>query len=188
MPHIHTQPNQHDMTVSAYIIRREAGTWKCLVHLHKKIDTLMQVGGHIELDTTPWQSMAAELREETGYTLRELTILQPYADLPSMTDPIVHPVPLLVNTHDVGKQHYHSDMCYGFVARAVPDHTVADGESHVLRWLTLGEMQQEADRGAALQDAVDIYRWIFTIVDDCHQVAAEQFSLEKPTKGITYKR
>lgn len=24
MPHIHTEPNQHDMTISAYVIRREA--------------------------------------------------------------------------------------------------------------------------------------------------------------------
>ncbi len=33
----------------------------------------MQVGGHIELDETPWQAVEHELREESGYTLAELS-------------------------------------------------------------------------------------------------------------------
>jgi len=49
MSHIHTQPGQHDMTVSAFIVRQVDGEWKCLVHLHKKAGKLMQVGGHVEL-------------------------------------------------------------------------------------------------------------------------------------------
>lgn len=75
MPHIHTQPNQHDMTVSAYIVRKENDEWKYLVHFHKKIEVLMQIGGHIELDETPWQTVAHELEEESGYTPYELTVV-----------------------------------------------------------------------------------------------------------------
>ena len=62
----------------------------------------MQIGGHIELDETPWQSMAHELGDETGYQLPELTLLQPFDTVPSIGDAIVHPVPFLVNTHNVG--------------------------------------------------------------------------------------
>lgn len=61
MPHIHTKPDQHDMTASAYILRQENGVWKCLVHFHKKVEKLMQVGGHIELNETPWQTITHEL-------------------------------------------------------------------------------------------------------------------------------
>ena len=71
MPHIHTAPNQHDMTVSAYIILRDGEDLKCLVHLHKKVGKLMQIGGHIELDETPWQSVVHELFEESGYDYRD---------------------------------------------------------------------------------------------------------------------
>ncbi len=61
MPHLHTAPNQHDMTVSIYIIHRVGDEWRCLVHMHRKLGFLMQVGGHIELDETPWQSVEHEL-------------------------------------------------------------------------------------------------------------------------------
>lgn len=54
MPHIHNQPGQHDATVSAYIILNEDGQWKCMVHYHKKMDILMQIGSHVELTENPW--------------------------------------------------------------------------------------------------------------------------------------
>lgn len=188
MPHIHTQPNQHDMTVSAYIIRREAGGWKCLVHMHRKIDMLMQIGGHMELDQTPWQALADELRNEAGYILSELKVLQYYGEVPSVGGAIVHPVPVLVNTHSVGNEHYHSDLCYAFVAAALPVHQHAEGESNDLRWLTPTELQEEVAHGVALGDVADIYSFILQQVDTLHAVPADSYSLEKPQSGITYKR
>lgn len=188
MPHIHTQPDQHDMTVSAYIIRREADEWRCLVHMHRKIDMLMQIGGHIELDQTPWQALVAELRDESGYELSELKVLQPYKELPYVEKAIVHPVPVLANTHSVGNEHYHSDMCYAFVAESLPMHPHAEGESNDLRWLSLAELQEEVDRAVALSDVVDIYKFIVQQVDAMHPIPADQYSLAKPQTGITYKR
>ena len=63
MAHIHDQPNQHDLTACAFIIRQVDGEWRCLVHMHKKLGKLLQIGGHVELHETPWQSVAHELRE-----------------------------------------------------------------------------------------------------------------------------
>lgn len=176
------------MTVSAYIIRREAGEWKCLVHMHRKIDMLMQIGGHIELNQTPWQAVADELRDEAGYELGELKVLQPYKELPQVEKTIVHPVPLLANTHSVGNEHYHSDMCYAFVAESSPLHQRAEGESNDLRWLSLAELQGEVDRAVALRDVADIYNFIVQQVYALYPIPADQYSLAKPQAGITYKR
>jgi len=64
MAHIHTAPNQHDHTVTAYIIRIDKDEPRALLHMHKKLNVLLPVGGHIELDETPWAAMAHELEEE----------------------------------------------------------------------------------------------------------------------------
>lgn len=189
MPHIHTAPGQHDMTVSGYIIRRrEDGAWLCLVHMHRKIDMLMQIGGHIELTQTPWQAMVAELREETGYEPAELDVAQ-WAAVPTLDRTVTHPLPLLMNTHMAGEGHYHSDTCYGFVARAVPHRATAEGESSDLRWLTLAELQTAAERGEALRDVVEIYEYLLSVESTMQKVPAAKFSVDKPQGiGITYKR
>lgn len=114
MPHIHTEPGQRDMTVSAYIIRRENNQWKCLVHFHKKMQKLLQIGGHIELNETPWQAISHELAEESGYTLDDVQVLQYTGAQVEGGSNVVHPVPFAMNTHNVGNEHYHSDLCYGF--------------------------------------------------------------------------
>jgi 8-oxo-dGTP pyrophosphatase MutT (NUDIX family) len=187
MAHIHTQPNQHDMTVSGYIIREIDGGWRCMVHFHKKIDVYMQVGGHIELDETPWQAMAHELEEESGYTLAELHLLQPTKNAVQTKGNITHPVPFSSNTHNVGNEHYHSDLCYGFVASDEPRRPTAENESDDIRWMTVQELKQGAESGKVLQDVAGIYEYLLEILPQYHKVQAVDFSLEKPTNnGIQY--
>jgi 8-oxo-dGTP diphosphatase len=180
MPHIHTEPNQHDMTVSMYIIRKEQDAWKCLVHMHRRLGVLMQIGGHIEIDETPWQTVAHELTEESGYTLAELEVLQP-SRARQVRGAVVHPVPCLVNTHTAGPApHYHSDLCYVFVAQELPGRTPGEGESSDMRWMTIDEMKSHT-KDKVLGDVIDIYE---TIVEDFTgaylRVPATSFSLEKP--------
>ena len=189
MPHIHTAPNQHDMTVSAYIVRRVDDEWKCLVHCHRKIEKYMQIGGHIELDQTPWQAMAAELNEESGYELCELVVLQALPSFEKSASNIAHPLPLMMNTHNAGKEHFHSDTCYAFVAEGESHHDVADGESNDLRWLSLDELKTMAQNGNALPDAAHLYEYLLKNIDAMTRVDAASFSLEKPTStAIEYKR
>ena len=189
MPHIHTQPNQHDMTISAYIVRLENDQWKCLVHFHKKIEVLMQIGGHIELDETPWQTVTHELEEESGYSLGELQVLQYIADRLREKGNVTHPTPLLVNTHNVGNEHYHSDLCYGFIAPASPTRSVSADESIDLRWLRLSELQDGAKDGTVLEDVLYIYEFLLGHLDTMKLVPASDYSLEKPLSiGMMYKR
>lgn len=77
MPHIHTAPNQHDHTVTGYVIRTDGDQPRALLHVHKKLGKLLPPGGHIELDETPWAAMLHELREEAGYDAGQLLVLQP---------------------------------------------------------------------------------------------------------------
>lgn len=77
MAHIHTNPGEHDLTASAFIVRDDFEEPRLLLHMHKKLHILLQPGGHVELNENPWQAIEHELREETGYTFDELEVLQP---------------------------------------------------------------------------------------------------------------
>jgi 8-oxo-dGTP pyrophosphatase MutT (NUDIX family) len=179
MPHIHTAPDQHDMTVSAYVIRMVDNEWKCLVHMHRKLGFLMQAGGHIEIDETPWQSVEHELREETGYLLDELSVLQ-VSKPHIIPGAVTHPTPFMVNTHTAGKgPHYHSDLCYAFIATDTPANTPLEGESEDLRWMTIQQMKTELD-DRVLDDVIHIYDAIIEQCEKYMPLAASEFSLEKP--------
>lgn len=189
MPHIHDNPDQHDITVSGWIVRQADGEWRCLVHYHRKMDVLMQIGGHIELNETPWQTIAHELEEESGYDLQDLSILQFTSDRIEQTDNVIHPTPFTMNTHLVGNEHYHSDLGFGFVADAAPKHAVQDGESNDLRWLTLDELITGAEGGEVLVDVVNTYRFLLSHIDMFAKVPADSFSMDKPKiTSVTYKR
>lgn len=189
MPHIHNEPDQHDITISAYVVLREDGEWKCLVHFHKKMDMLMQVGGHIELNETPWQAVAHELAEESGYGLDELEVLQYTADQVADGSSLLHPVPFAMNTHNVGNRHYHSDLCYGFVAAHHPSNPTAEGESNDVRWLTLDEFARAVNEGEALEDCLRIYEFLLDHLAMYARVPATAYSLDKPQDSVVeYKR
>lgn len=189
MPHIHAALGEHDQTISAYIIRKDRDDWRCLVHMHRKVGKLMQIGGHIERHEGGWQSLVHELEEEAGYSVQELSLLQPYGGAQPRTEHnTVRPLPLVVNTHDVGAEHYHDDSCYGFIAKTEPKHTVADGESQDLRWLTLDELYTAAQRGAALMDCYYVYEFLLAQVDTLTSIPASTYTTENPSaSGLTYR-
>lgn len=184
MPHIHTLPDQHDMTVSAYIVRVDQSEPLCLVHMHRKMGKLMQAGGHIELSETPWQSITHELVEETGYTLSELKVAQHTAERIEQGVNINHPVPFCMNTHSVGNEHSHSDLCYGFVAEGPAAQLPAGGESVDLRWLSLADMAAAVRGGEALEDMWHMYEFLVRNLDSYVLVLATEFSTSRPTTAI----
>jgi len=40
---------------------------RIILHKHRKLNKLLQFGGHVELDETPWQAVLREIAEESGY-------------------------------------------------------------------------------------------------------------------------
>lgn len=136
MPHIHTEPGQHDLVASAFIVRTDTHEPSVLLHWHKKLKAWLQFGGHVELDETPWQAITHELEEESGYTLNELRLLQPPGMLRKLTAADIHPSPFIVNTHAFDATHNHTDIDYAFTATRPPKQTPHDGESKQMKLFT----------------------------------------------------
>jgi 8-oxo-dGTP pyrophosphatase MutT (NUDIX family) len=176
MPHIHTEPGEHDITVSMYIVRVQDDEPLALVHMHRKYHRLMQAGGHIERNESPWSAVAHELIEETGYQLDELSILQPAGTRIELNDVIVHPTPIVMNTHKINADHFHSDITFAFVAQNPPKALPADGESEDIRWLTLDELQTAVDAGEAPRNLYTVYETIIrSYLESYDWIHADEF-------------
>ncbi len=147
MPHIHTDPGQHDATISAFIARLDGPEPRILLHLHKLLDTYLQVGGHIELHENPWQALTHEIREESGYDMDQLELLQPKVRMKAASDRIVqHPLPFSYVTHPFGDQdHYHIDISFAFVTAEAPRHPVGEDETDTVTFMTAAEVRALPD-------------------------------------------
>jgi len=180
MPHIHTLSGQHDMTVSAYIFRIIDDTPHVLLHMHKKFGKLLQPGGHVELDETPWQAMAHELIEETGYSLTDLKVLQPEGMFTSLPHAAIHSTPSTLNTHlidNVDYPHFHTDMAFVFIADKTPAQPPHERESQDLRWLSMVDIERLGADDVYL-DTIELCRHAFEItLKDWHPVPASAFDV-----------
>jgi len=151
MPHLHTNPGEHDFTASACIVRQFPDGPKLLVHMHRKIHRLMIPGGHVEHDENPVQTLAHELPEETGYQLSQLTFLQPahLADRVFPENVWVHPIPFFFNTHQANHggatNHHHSDMNFLLMVSEEPEGSPGETESQDLRWYSTHQLQTDPE-------------------------------------------
>lgn len=149
MPHIHTNPGEHDPTASLWIVRRdtEDGEPAIMLHRHKKLGRYMQFGGHIELHESPWATIAHEGVEEVGYELDQLKVIQYKNRMPFYSDKETglqaHPVPFYDVSHDffdIGDNHFHDDRGWMFVADEPPRRSPAEDESQDVRMFTAAEL------------------------------------------------
>jgi 8-oxo-dGTP pyrophosphatase MutT (NUDIX family) len=176
MPHIHTLPGQHDHTISIYIIRTDFSEPKIMLHLHRKAHIYAQFGGHIELNETPWQSAVHELREESGYDLDQLHILQPTKRLTHVSDAVVHPVPAVHATMGYmnDDKHFHTDSAYVALGDQEPHHNPAEGESSDIRLFTRNELASSPEIDGVTRDialyALDecLPNWIKVLATEFH--------------------
>jgi 8-oxo-dGTP pyrophosphatase MutT (NUDIX family) len=140
----------------------------------------MQFGGHVELNETPWGSIAHEVPEETGYRLDQLSLLQPKVSLRALTGAIMHPQPLCENTHSYPGGHFHTDRAYVFITNSAPADAVDEGESSQIGYfeqheLTLPEL-------GVPQNVIEIAQFAFLMLQDSsHElVAPDTFSINDP--------
>lgn len=141
MPHIHTGPGEHDSTASAYIVRLDMDEPRLLLHMHKKLKVLMQIGGHIELTNDPWQTVLEEIGEESGYQKDQLQLLQPLDRIQHLTGVTLHPNPVVDLTHEFSPGHFHDDTAWAFVTNEPPREAIAAGESEDIRFLSATEIR-----------------------------------------------
>ena len=184
MPHIHQEENQYDHTVSAFIVLIEEGKKdRVLLHRHRKLGLWFQPGGHVELNENPYQAIAHELQEETGFDLNDLALLEPRTlRLPQGIQETLHPLPLFSRSHYyIGSDptHYHHDLTYGFVTDKKPQGKPAEGESQELHWFTREELA-EIPSGDIHPDIRTIAHDILDGHHDLSVRAASDYSLEIP--------
>lgn len=176
MPHIHTEPGQHDLTASGFIILLGDGEPKLLVHEHLKLHKLMQYGGHVELDETPWDALLREIREESGYEPDQLQVLQPVPHIKAVGSNTIDPVPVSINTHPFGgdTSHFHTDLAYAFITRESPRNKEDERESAEHLRLTKAELSALGpDR--MFENVKQIGLFIFSIVDSWQAVNISEY-------------
>lgn len=178
MPHIHTKPGQIDVTVTLYLFRQSDLGVETMLHMHKKLGRLLPVGGHIEIDETPWQAAAHELTEESGYEMTQIKVLQPTVRIKQLSDAVLHPQPIALNTHDVPGNHFHSDLSYALLVEGAPTSPLAAGESEDIRWLNQADLNQLGD-DMIFSNTKTVANYVMDNFATWEQVPASEFSLEK---------
>jgi 8-oxo-dGTP diphosphatase len=161
MPHTHTGFGEHDLTASAFVIRDDLEEPQLLLHMHKKLNVLLQFGGHVEITENPWQGIQHELREESGYTFEEVEVLQPKDKLRSLSGVALHPTPITVMTHPFNEDKSH--LAFGFIAHAEPSLPPKDNESKDLRWFTY-EQLTDLDATKIPKNVQEIGQYVLTTV------------------------
>ena len=183
MPHIHTEPGQHDQTVAAYIFRTDGDEPRALFHVHKKFGKLICMGGHVELDETPWQAVIHEVNEESGYEVQDLYVLQPKLRVKQdgIREITIHPQPFFVDTHmnAATHDHWHTDQVYLFTTMVDPSGKPAEGEVQEVRWLTRDEVAS-TPASEMFENIRQTHLIAFDeFLDTWEPIAASEFGVEK---------
>lgn len=94
-----------DFTASAFIVR----DGEVLLLRHKKIDSWLQPGGHVEPGETPDEAAVREAVEETGFDTVVVEDFSPESPF-SVSENL--PKPFNINLHPIDSSHYHCDFQY----------------------------------------------------------------------------
>ena len=129
MPHIH---ELIDFTASAFIVHED----KILLIHHKKLDTWLQIGGHIELDEDPDEAMMREIEEECGLKVEFIGEMAPCSNSET-TKSLMRPH--FINIHKINDTHRHCDLGYVFRAITTEPQLEEDG-AHDIGWFTYEEL------------------------------------------------
>jgi 8-oxo-dGTP diphosphatase len=130
MAHIH---ELIDFTVMPFVLHPD-GT-KILLVFHPKYGRWMSIGGHIELDENPDQSLLKEINEECGL---DVTVLSEKPDVKGAGYEVLWR-PASVNIHDANAPHRHIGLVYYCLAHSA-DFRLSE-EHTEMRWCTLDEME-----------------------------------------------
>jgi 8-oxo-dGTP pyrophosphatase MutT (NUDIX family) len=123
MPHIH---EKYDFVVTVFIVHND----KVLLVHHPRYDKWIPMGGHVELDEDPEETLFREIQEETGL---EVEIL---ADKPASgpNDRKFIYAPRYMDVHEANPPHKHIGLIY--FAKAKTDNHTLSAEHLEIHWLS----------------------------------------------------
>ena len=137
---------ERHFTSSIYIVYRG----KVLLHLHKKYNMILPVGGHLEMDELPEEGAIREAKEESGLDviLYNDKIVN---DFKSTTNKeLITPMHSLLI--QISPTHHHIDLSFYAYATTFNVNPM-DGESDKLMWLD----PEEIKNNEAIKEDVKIF-------------------------------
>lgn len=137
------------ITASAFVVSPDLHN--LLLHFHRKLDRWLQFGGHDEGEQHPAKAVLRELVEESG-----LQHFDFFGD-PAFFDLDIHPIPESPKM----AAHLHYDVRFLFVADDRQELNPADGESDLLRWMSLKDATEALDEDASQR----VYRKMLDLRD-----------------------
>jgi 8-oxo-dGTP pyrophosphatase MutT (NUDIX family) len=149
MAHLH---EKIDFTVAIFVVAQE----KVLLIHHRKLNTWLPLGGHIELDEDPEIAALREAKEESGLDVELL------GERPPTTGPGTRALiaPRFLDIHRISATHEHIGMIYWARPKG-GTLKLAEAEHHDIRWCSRAELEE-------LQPPMDApVKWY------CHQALEE---------------
>jgi 8-oxo-dGTP pyrophosphatase MutT (NUDIX family) len=108
---------------------------KVLLHLHKKINRWLPVGGHLDRDEIPDKAAVREVKEETGLDVK----LHNFNELLFFQDAQMLIKPYCILLEDINSYHQHIDFIY-FATSDTLDIKPESGHIDDFRWFTVDEL------------------------------------------------
>lgn len=129
MGHIH---EKYDFVVSLFVVHNR----RVLFAHHPRYQWWAPVGGHVDLDEDPEQTIFREMQEETGL---EIEVLSKKPDITPDAGTKLLYRPNYMDVYDANPPHKHIALIY--FARAKSDKFVKSDEHLELKWLGEGELE-----------------------------------------------
>lgn len=127
--------SEHDsvrhFTATAYIVNDN----KVLLVDHKKLGKWLPVGGHVEENETPDQTVLREVKEETGLDIE--IVSEKYPDFNSSKVELLNR-PFNISLQFIDEKHHHIDLQY--IGRTI-GRIALDGTEEC-RWFTTEELEK----------------------------------------------
>ena len=141
MPHIH---DMYDFTITVFIVHEN----KALLVHHPRYDKWLPMGGHIELNEDPEETLYREIEEETGLEV-EILSSKPNIDSPGTKFILT---PNYIDVHAANLPHKH--ICFIYFGKAKNNKHRLSDEHLAINWLSESDLDKPEYK---LDEAVKFY-------------------------------